>query len=79
MADHKTNPDELGALWIKTNERGEFMTGTLNGVKVVAFRNTKKTKPNQPDWRILKSKPQTGATSSHNRQEARADYDDDGL
>jgi uncharacterized protein (DUF736 family) len=57
------NPDELGALWIKQSERGEFMTGTINGQPVVVFRNTRKT-GNQPDWRVLKSKPQDGKATS---------------
>lgn len=53
------NPDELGALWIKQSQKGEFMTGMINGQPVVVFRNTRKT-GNQPDWRVLKSKPQDG-------------------
>lgn len=57
MADEtKKNPDELGALWMKTGSKGDFMTGTINGVNVVCFRNDRKT-GNQPDWRVLKSKP----------------------
>lgn len=52
------NPDELGALWIKTGAKGEYLTGTINGQPVVVFRNTYKTEgSNQPDWRVLKSKP----------------------
>lgn len=54
------NPDEIGALWLKSSERGEYMTGTVNGQAVVVFRNDRKT-GNQPDWRVLKSKPRTGA------------------
>lgn len=63
MADK--NPDELGALWIKQSQRGEFMTGTVNGQPVVVFRNTYKTEgSNAPDWRVLKSKPQDGQATS---------------
>jgi uncharacterized protein (DUF736 family) len=54
------DPNELGALWIKDSARGEFMTGTINGVKVVCFKNDRKTSENQPDWRVLKSKPREG-------------------
>ena len=54
------NPDELGALWVKSSERGDYMTGVINGEKVVVFRNTKKSSDKQPDWRVLKSRPQTG-------------------
>ena len=49
------NPDELGALWIKSGNKGDYMTGTINGVAVVCFRNDRK-QGNQPDWRVLKSK-----------------------
>lgn len=56
MADGQRNPDELGALWIKTSSRGEYMTGTINGQAVVVFKNDRKT-GNQPDWRVMKSKP----------------------
>ncbi len=50
------DPNELGALWIKTGNRGDYMTGTIDGVAVVVFRNDHKT-GNQPDWRVLKSRP----------------------
>jgi len=55
MNEIKKNPDELGALWVKTSARGEFMTGTINGVAVVCFKNDRKT-GNQPDWRVLRAK-----------------------
>lgn len=50
------NPDELGALWTKQGAKGEYMTGMVNGQAVVCFKNDRKT-GNQPDWRVLKSKP----------------------
>jgi uncharacterized protein (DUF736 family) len=49
--------NELGALWIKQSERGEYMTGTINGENVVVFRNGKKANERAPDWRVLKSRP----------------------
>lgn len=66
--------EKVGALWAKSSARGEFFTGTIeltpaqvaelqaNGGKlpVVVFRNEKKT-GNQPDWRMLKSKPREAA------------------
>lgn len=68
MADEtKKNPDELGALWLKTGQRGDYMTGTINGVAVVCFRNDRKT-GNQPDWRVLKSKPKDGAPAQRPAQ-----------
>lgn len=57
MADGQKNPDELGALWMKSGQRGDYMTGTINGQKVVVFKNDRKQSENQPDWRVMKSKP----------------------
>jgi len=53
------NPDELGALWIKTSKTGAvYMSGKVGDQEVVIFRNDKKVDgSNQPDWRVLKSKP----------------------
>lgn len=51
------DPNEIGALWSKTSARGEYMTGTINGVKVVCFKNDRKSSEKQPDWRVLKSQP----------------------
>lgn len=52
------NPDELGALWVKTSNKGDYMTGEINGVKVVCFRNTRaENNEKAPQWRVLKSKP----------------------
>jgi len=56
MSEYVKNEDELGGLWIKTGQRGEYMTGTIDGKKVVCFRVDKKNE-RQPDWRVLKSKP----------------------
>lgn len=54
------DPNELGALWEKTNARGTFMTGMIevNGQKinVVCFPN-RKGAASHPDWRVLKSVP----------------------
>lgn len=51
------DPNELGALWEKQSARGTYMTGTINGVKVVVFHNGKKNSEKSPDWRVLKSVP----------------------
>lgn len=52
------NPDELGALWAKTGSNGPYLTGEINGVKVVCFP----AKPTEkgPAWRVMKSKPRDG-------------------
>ena len=51
------NPDELGALWEKNSNKGPYFTGTINGERVVVFKNDKKGNEKAPDWRILKAKP----------------------
>lgn len=52
--------EELGALWKKSNERGEYFTGsvTVDNVKldVVVFPNGYKREERHPDFRILKAR-----------------------
>lgn len=49
------NPSDLGALWIKTSARGDYMTGVVNGQPVVCFKNdTKAEGSKQPDWRVMR-------------------------
>jgi uncharacterized protein (DUF736 family) len=50
------DPDEIGALWVKSGKKGDYMTGEINGVKVVCFAVTSKSEK-APAWRVLKSKP----------------------
>lgn len=58
------DPNELGALWAKTSARGDYFTGTINGVNVVVFRNDRKAPgSNAPDWRVLKAKPKAATPS----------------
>jgi uncharacterized protein (DUF736 family) len=73
--------EELGALWKKSNERGEYFTGsvTVDNVKldVVVFPNGYKREERHPDFRILKARgerrPQAPAASPR----PAADVDDD--
>ena len=55
----KRNPDELGALWLKTGRNGKkFMSGTVEGVgAIVVFKNESKSSDKHPDYRILRSQP----------------------
>lgn len=53
---YEKNPDEIGALWNKQSAKGPYMTGVINGEKVVIF-TARKTSDKSPDWRVLKSKP----------------------
>lgn len=58
------DPSEIGALWLKHGAKGPYLTGTINGVAVVCFQNTRKTSDKQPEYRVLKSKPRDGAARS---------------
>ncbi len=52
------DPNDLGALWIKTNDRGDYMTGKILGQAVVCFLNkSKQPCDNRPDWKVLKPQP----------------------
>jgi uncharacterized protein (DUF736 family) len=58
MAEFQKDPNEVGVLWAKTSARGEYFTGTIEGIgAVVVFKNGNKKSEKAPDWRILKSKP----------------------
>ncbi len=58
---YEKDPNELGALWEKVGAKGPYMTGTIDGVKVVLFKNGHKQSEKSPDWRVLKSKPREDA------------------
>jgi hypothetical protein len=50
------DPNEIGALWVKTGRKGPYMTGTIEGIgSVVCFATGKEGKA--PQWRVLKSVP----------------------
>ena len=57
------DPDEIGALWVKSGARGDYFTGTITSVEggpipIVVFKNDHKPEGSkQPDYRILKAKP----------------------
>ena len=58
---YQKDPNEIGALWQKQSASGnEFMSGSIEidgkQIRIVCFANNKR-KENQPDWKILISKP----------------------
>lgn len=51
------DPNEVGALWQKTSQKGiEMLSGTVLGQEVVAFK-TRNESGRGPTWRVLKSRP----------------------
>lgn len=57
--------DELGGLWEKTTKNGAiFLSGTIDGVRVVCWYNDRKQEGSrEPNWRVYKDtweKPQAG-------------------
>lgn len=55
------DPNELGALWLKRSARGQYMTGEVNGVKVVCFAGKGGEGDKLPAWRVMKSQPREEA------------------
>ncbi len=52
--------NEIGALWVRSGAKGEFLSGTVNGQDVICFR-TKSSNPKAPAWRVMKSQPKPSA------------------
>lgn len=78
MPETTTRNDELGALWISTSAKGEYLSGTIGGVRVVCFKNEKKAPgSSQPDWRVLKAKARDEDTGPREVVDVVADARDD--
>tara|TARA_Y100000310_G_scaffold295215_1_gene326340 strand:- start:3456 stop:3716 length:261 start_codon:yes stop_codon:yes gene_type:complete len=60
---------ELGALWKRESPNQKYLTGRLQvdgkDVNVVVFMNKHKTKENQPDFRVYRSKDRDEVSSSN--------------
>jgi len=63
----------VGALWLKEYEKdgkkrkmmaGELDLGALGTVKIAVFKNDRKEKDNQPDYRIVLSEPNENSNSN---------------
>lgn len=55
--DEQREDRELGALWIKQGRNGDtFFAGKINGIDVVVFKNERKQKETQPDYRVLRGR-----------------------
>lgn len=62
----QTQSKSIGALWekrnFKTNElfySGKITLPDETVLEIVVFKNSRKEKPNQPDFNIMKSRPKT--------------------
>ena len=62
----------IGALWKKEKNGKQFLSGTIEAfgqkIKVCVFKNDKKEKETQPDYRIVSFdalQPTTGTTAPH--------------
>jgi uncharacterized protein (DUF736 family) len=75
MAEQKQDESEIGALWEKASAKGTYFTGTVNGERVVVFKNTAKKSDKAPDWRVLKAKPREAVASPAPMSEPIADSD----
>ena len=69
---YEKNPDELGALWLKSGAKGQYMTGEIAGQKVVCFPNTKGGST-APAWRVMKSKPREERAEAPTRPGVQSD------
>lgn len=67
--------DEIGALWEREGAKGTYMTGEINGERIVCFRN-KSQSPKAPTWKVLKSKPKDEPRQSQ-VDDVQAPTDDD--
>ena len=58
---YEKKPDELGALWLKRGARGPYMTGTINGEKVICFPGKGGEGDKLPAWDVKKQRPREDA------------------
>ena len=59
----QTQNNSIGAIWIKSTKNGDkYYSVNFNGEWYNIFKNTNKTDPKQPDFKILKSEKKDSAT-----------------
>lgn len=69
MAEFERDPNEIGALWLRDGQRGQFLSGQINGVDVICFP-VNSDNPRAPAWRVLKSQPRDGQQPHGNQRDA---------
>lgn len=67
--------NDIGALWENTTRDGRvILKGTINGEKVVGFRNEYKKEDRHPDWKFYRhAKRRPAAVPAENRSDAKRD------
>jgi len=43
----------LGGLYVRKGKKGEYLTGKLNNNRIMIFKNGKKEKESDPDYKIF--------------------------
>lgn len=54
---YEKDPAEIGALWTRDGAKGEYMTGTIEGIGDVICFPVNSPNPKAPTWRVKKSQP----------------------
>jgi hypothetical protein len=64
----KFESERIGALWMRKSKKGlEYLTGVVNGVRLVAFPTTRKRQRNSPDYQVFN---ETAAPTKKDEREA---------
>jgi hypothetical protein len=68
----KLKSERIGALWMRKSKKGlEYLTGEINGERLVAFPTTEKRRTNSPDYQVFKDKDKkTTAPAEKDEKEA---------
>lgn len=73
----KNKQNDIGALWLRKSKDGKttYLTGVINGIPVVVFKNTFKTEEKHPYFRVYKQEPKP-PTGKDNKTKSAADDTD---
>lgn len=66
------DPAEIGALWLKKGQKGDYLSGTIDGVGAVVCFPIRSTNPKAPAYRVLKSQPRDERPDASQRLDDRA-------
>jgi len=63
------DPNEIGAMWAKQSAKGEYLSGTIEGIGAVVMFPVKSQSPKAPTWRVLKAKPRVEAVHAERHED----------